>query len=155
MNSTTVYQRSSLSTPQLLFVLLLGLLMIAPISTAMAQEQLLIKQSEETFIVKNSGLIWQYQRSEKIHNFMNMTNYISTSKPQGWRLPTKQELYDLVEIFDLHQNGSVKIDYEGSYWLTDDSGNPVTGAWEIGDQCGPSRNYYPYKRGYIRLVRTQ
>jgi hypothetical protein len=142
-------------TPRLLVALLLWLLVVAPASTAMAQKQLLIGQSEEGFLVKNSGLVWQYQRSAKIRNFMNMQNYISSSETEGWRLPTKQELYDLVEIFDLHQNGTVKIDYEGSYWLTDDSGNIVTGAWEIGDQCGPSRTYYPHKRGHIRLVRTQ
>ncbi|MFT5727377.1 MAG: hypothetical protein ACI8PB_001512 [Desulforhopalus sp.] len=47
------------------------------------------------------------------------------------------------------------MDLEGSYWLTDESGNPITSAWENGDQCGPSRTYYPLKRGYIRLVRKQ
>jgi len=150
-----MYQHSSITPHQLLLVLLLILHAIAPIPNAMAQKQLLVELSEDSFLVKNSGLIWQYERSDKTGSFMTMKNHVSSSEANGWRLPTKLELYDLVEIFDLHQNGAVKIDIEGSYWLTDDSGNEVTGAWEIGDQCGPSRTYYPHKRGYIRLVRTQ
>lgn len=155
MNRTKIYQRSSIMTPRLLFVLHLILLTLAPVSAAIAQKQLLVELSEDSFLVNTSGLIWQYERSDKIRNFISMKNYVSLNEAHGWRLPTKQELYDLVEIFDLHQNGTVKIDIEGSYWLTDDSGNEVTGAWEIGDQCGPSRTYYPHKRGYIRLVRTE
>lgn len=155
MNLTKISKHSPIMSPRLLFVFLLILYMIAPVSVTMAQKQLLTQLSEDSFLVKNSGLIWQYEKSDKIANFMNMKNYVLLSEAEGWRLPTKQELHELFEIFDLHRNGAVKIDIEGSYWLTDDSGHEVIGAWEIGDQCGPSRTYYPHKRGYIRLVRTE
>ena len=129
--------------------------MMASASMACAQNQLLVELSKDSVLVTNSGLIWQHEKSEKTGNFLNMENYVSSKEIEGWRLPTKQELYELVEIFDLHQNGSIIMDLDGSYWLTDNSGIPVIGAWENGDQCGPSRSYYPHKRGYIRLVRKQ
>lgn len=136
-------------------LLLVIFLTITPISFAKAQKELLTELSDNTILVINSGLIWQQERTDKIRNFMAMKNYVTNAEIEGWRLPTKQELYELIEIFDLHQNGTINMNLDGSYWLIDDNGKPVTGAWEIGDQCGPSRSYYPHKRGHIRLVRNQ
>lgn len=155
MSLTRIHQHSRLKPQQsiVLFLFFLLLFTIVPVSFASAQKQLLDQVSENTVLVINSGLIWQHERSDKFGSFIAMKNYVSTGELDGWRLPTKQELYELVEIFDLHQNGSINMALEGSYWTTDDAGNAVTGAWEIGDQCGPSRTYYKHKRGYIRLVR--
>lgn len=152
---TRSHQHSLVKPQQGIVLFLLLLFLIVPVSLAMAQKQLLSELSENTVLVINSGLIWQQKRSGKIQRFMAMKSYVTDGKAEGWRLPTKQELYELIEIFDLHQNGTIKMDLEGSYWLIDDGGNPVTGAWESGDQCGPSRTYYPHRRGYIRLVRKQ
>lgn len=122
---------------------------------AVAKQNPLTQLSDATFLVTRSHLIWQNTRSRKIDSFIAMKNYVDAQEIEGWRLPTRQELYQLIEIFDLHQNGSITINIDGSYWLTDDSGKPIIGSWEIGDQCGSSRTYYPHKKGYIRLVREQ
>jgi hypothetical protein len=155
MNLTKIHQHSRVKPQHGIILFLLLLFLIAPVSFARAQKQHLNELTESTVLVINSGLIWQHEKSKKIGNFMAMKNYVTEREIEGWRLPTKQELYELIEIFDLHQNGTINMDLEGSYWLTDDSGTPATGAWESGDQCGPSRTYYPHKRGYIRLVRKQ
>ena len=156
MNLSKSPQPSRVKPQQGITLFILLLFLIAPVSFASAQKQLLNELSKDTVLVINSGLIWQQKRSDKIRNFMAMKNYVIDGEVEGgWRLPTKQEFYELIEIFDLHQNGKINMDLDGSYWLTDDSGTPVTGAWESGDQCGPSRTYYPHKHGYIRLVRKQ
>ena len=155
MNLTRIHQHSRVKPQQSIVLFLFLLFLITPVSFARAQKQHLNELSGNTVLVIHSGLIWQHEKSEKIGSFMAMKNYVTEREVEGWRLPTKQELYELIEIFDLHQNGTINMDLEGSYWLTDNSGTPMTGAWESGDQCGPSRTYYPHKRGYIRLVRKQ
>lgn len=155
MKLTRTGQQPQIQSLLYIPLFLLILLAIMPVSLATAREQRISELSDNTVLVVNSGLIWQQKRTGKIQNFTTMNNYVAKSKIEGWRLPTKQELYELIEIFDLHQNGVINMDIEGSYWLIDDNGTTVTGAWETGDQCGPSRSYYPHKRGHIRLVRTR
>lgn len=100
--------------------------------------------------------MWQLNRSKRIRNTKDIDSYLLTlnkGEYSDWRLPNKRELYTLFNIFDLKQNGGVRVRLEGYYWLTDDKGNPTAGSWEIGDQCGPSRTYYQGKSGYIRAIR--
>lgn len=101
--------------------------------------------------------MWLADRSKKLQSVKEVENYLLTIN-QGsyndWRLPTKQELYDLFNIFDLGQNGDVKIRLEGYYWLADDKNDSkYVGGWQIGDGCGPSRTFYKGKIGYVRAVR--
>ncbi len=99
---------------------------------------------------------WQVNRSRKLKNIEEVSAYLTTlnqGQYNDWRLPTKQELFQLFSDFDLKQNGNLKIRLEGNYWLTDDMGQSHVGAWEIGDQCGPSRTFYKGKAGYLRAIR--
>lgn len=99
---------------------------------------------------------WQVKLSKKLTSIDEVNTYLATLN-QGefndWRLPTKQELFQLFSDFDLKRNGDLKIRLEINYWLTDDMGQAHVGTWEIGDQCGPSRTFYKGKVGYIRAIR--
>ncbi|WP_163337803.1 DUF1566 domain-containing protein [Desulfopila sp. IMCC35008] len=135
-------------------LLLLVLLILTPYQ-ALAGDKLELTGSaffKDTY----SQHMWQLDRSKRIRNIRDINNYLVTlnqGQYSDWRLPSKQELYNLFAIFDHKQNGEVKARMEGYYWLTDDKGNPIAGSWEIGDQCGPSRTYYQGKSGYIRAIR--
>lgn len=114
-------------------------------------------QSEEYFQEKQSGRMWRVDRSKKLKTPQDVAQYLDTVNEgtyNDWRLPTKQELYDLFAIFDLKRNGEVQIRLEGDYWLTEGPTSPVyVGSWQIGDGCGPSRSFYSGKKGYVRAVR--
>lgn len=122
----------------------------------LAGQAALIQLSDTTFQETSGERIWHLNRSKRFKTEGDATRYLNALN-QGefndWRLPTKDELYKLFSIFDLKRNGSVKTRLEGTYWLTDKRGKMYAGAWEIGDQCGPSRTFYMYKNGYVRAVR--
>lgn len=116
----------------------------------------LVQISENLFQEKKHGKTWQVNRSKRIKNTDDAAAYLSKlnqGKYNNWRLPTKQELQELFDIFDHKDNGSVMIRLEGSYWLAEYDGVPYVGSLEIGDQCGPSRTFYIGKAGYVRAVR--
>ncbi len=123
---------------------------------AVSKTKSLIILSEKVFQESSSHLDWQTQRSKRIKTEKEVQLYLQTlnhGEHDDWRLPTKQELYDIFSIFDLKLNGEVKVQLEGNYWLADDKGQPYVGAWKIGDQCGPSRSFSRAKAGVIRAVR--
>ena len=102
------------------------------------------------------GKMWQAQRSRRMRDFGEVEGYLAklnSGQFSDWRLPTRQELYDFILLFDLHKSGDISIRLEGAYWLTGDNGQPQIGSWEAGDQCGLSRIYYPGLSGHVRAVR--
>lgn len=142
-----------------LFCLSVIVVMALTASTALttqahAGEAVLTSVSEDLFQNKRNGQMWQVQKSKRLRSQAEVTTYLNklnTGKYQDWRLPTKQELYDLFSFFDLKLYGDVRIQLEGNYWLENDG--MMAGAWEIGDQCGPSRSFYTKKTGYVRAIR--
>ncbi|WP_136810248.1 DUF1566 domain-containing protein [Desulfosediminicola flagellatus] len=112
--------------------------------------------SDDIVLEQQSELMWLVKRSARLKIPEDVNEYLAglnQGEYSDWRLPTKQELYTIFSLFDLKQNGDVKLRLEGYYWLADEKGQPYVGAWEIGDQCGPSRTFYKGKAGYIRAVR--
>lgn len=135
--------------------LLLVFSLFIPLGTLAATKLQYI--SEEIIQERDSQKMWQVDRSRRFKQAEDVANYLQELNTGGeytdWRLPEKKELYALHSIFDLKNNGEVKIRVEGKYWLTDGGAPPFVGSWEIGDQCGPSRTFYKGKAGYVRAVR--
>lgn len=104
-----------------------------------------------------SGLLWQRERSRTIQTFAEAEFYVVNLDLGGytdWRLPTRNELYDLVYLFDLRLNGECALDCEGKFWSAESSGEGVAGGWEISaNQCDPARQYYHGTNGHVRAVR--
>ncbi|MFT5702534.1 MAG: hypothetical protein ACI8ZB_005456 [Desulforhopalus sp.] len=123
---------------------------------ALSEEAAITQLSDTTFQETSNKRTWHLQRSKRFKTADDAISYLENLN-QGefndWRLPTKKELFELFSIFDLKQHGTVKIRMEGTYWLTDNKRKIYAGAWEIGDQCGPSRTFYTGKAGYVRAVR--
>jgi len=112
---------------------------------------------EKTFVDEQSGLMWQLDRSKRIKDLneaMEIVSELNNGQYSNWRFPTKDELFELFQVFDLKNNGDVKTRLEGNYWLVDQDGSMKAGSWEIGDGCGPSRTFYAKTGGYVRAVRT-
>jgi hypothetical protein len=135
-----------------LILLLTGLFITSDIS--MAGDQALKQISEEIFQDTQNDKMWQMQKSKRLKSASSVEQYLSElnqGKYKDWRLPTKEELYTLFTYFDLKESGDVHIQLDGNYWIENEG--IQAGAWENGDQCGPSRTYYRKKSGYIRAIR--
>ena len=70
-----------------------------------------------------------------------------------WRLPTKDELFELYNLFDLKKNGDIALKLEGNYWISTEKDEMIPATWEIGDQCEPERFFYEKQFGRVRAVR--
>lgn len=140
------------STLAFLLLLLVGIYTKPDISTA--GEQALKQISEDIFQNTQNDQMWQMKKSKRFKNSSSVEQYLhelNQGKYQDWRLPTKQELFNLFSYFDLKDHGDVRIQLDGNYWSADEG--IQAGAWENGDQCGPSRTYYTKKSGYVRATR--
>ena len=105
---------------------------------------------------KSSGRMWLIEKSKIFKTLPEAQEYVAHLDQGGhhdWRLPTLAELYDLNYLFDLHLNGDCDLNRSGRYWSGEKDGQGVAGAWEISDQCDPSRQYAPGSTGAIRAVR--
>lgn len=114
------------------------------------------KISPSVFLDGKTGRMWQLERSKRIREAGDAQDFLrelNKGEYGDWRLPTRQELFDLFQAFDLKEFGEVKIQIEGRYWLRTDAGEISVGSWEIGDGCGPERRYYEGKAGYVRAIR--
>jgi len=119
--------------------------------------QPLLKYSEDGIFqeIRNDRM-WQVERTRKLASVEEVDIYLTSlnnGKYHDWRLPTKQELSELYSLFDLKNNGDVKLQLEGSYWLIGEDSKVQVGTWEIGAGCGPERAYFTKKSGYVRAVR--
>lgn len=108
--------------------------------------------------VPGSGLLWQTGESNTVATFAEAQAYAKKLAIGGytdWRLPTRQELYDLAYELDLHPNGECDLDREGNYWSKEsDEEEGEAGAWEISaNQCDPARQYARGRQGRVRAVR--
>ncbi|SDO66423.1 Lcl domain-containing protein [Desulforhopalus singaporensis] len=128
---------------------------LCPVTKAVAADRLQVV-SEKIFADTKKELMWQTQTSKRLKSPKEVVAYlekINKGQYSDWRLPTGVELFTLTSIFDMKQNGAVKIRVEGKFWLSDQPGDYHVGSWEIGDGCGPSRSYYEGEAGYVRAVR--
>ena len=103
-----------------------------------------------------SGQMWQIEKSGMVSSLEEAQAHIARlnqGEYKDWRLPTVFELYDLNYLFDLHLNGDCNLDRSGKYWSGEKDGEGTVGAWEIGDQCDPARQYYPGTKGSVRAIR--
>jgi len=104
---------------------------------------------------QRNGLMWQMGASEKFSSGEEARAYAEGLELGGfgdWRLPTKDELYYLCDIFELKLEGDCSIKPKGSYWS--DNGRIQPGEWEAYPLCGGSEyKYLKRKNGRVRAVR--
>lgn len=137
--------------------LFLFCLSIAALGSASATAQTpALHLTTDGLIQEQGGLMWQQHRSHKMHSVTEVKAFLlelNQGKYKDWRLPTKWELYELLERFDWKQNGAVAVPSASSYWLQEKNGIPHPGAWIPNGQCGIERSYYKNTSGYVWAVR--
>lgn len=139
-------------------VLALGLSMLLTSCIGKSSDPKLINLGDGTCQEKITGRVWRMDKSdtavtslEKAKEYIAQLNKTSTDK--DWRLPKASEFYELNYLFDLFLNGDCNLDRKGKYWSEEEDGRGMVGAWVIGEQCDPSRQYASSTRGYVRAVR--
>ncbi|MDD3815064.1 MAG: DUF1566 domain-containing protein [Desulfocapsaceae bacterium] len=104
---------------------------------------------------QNNGLMWQVESTETFSSGQEAMNYVQNlnlGKHGDWRLPSKMELYELCQIFDMNLAGDCPIKLKGSYWAT--NGEVHAGEWEAYPICGGSElKYLKTRSGRVRAVR--
>jgi hypothetical protein len=103
-----------------------------------------------------TGAMWQMERTRSIKSIEEARQNADNLKLGGyedWRLPTVDELYNLISLKDLHVGSSCRMKLDGNYWSDEHNGEGAVGAWEISDQCDPSRTYAKGNQGYVRAIR--
>lgn len=103
-----------------------------------------------------TGAMWQMERTRSIQSIEDARHSAADLKLGGhddWRLPTIYELYNLNFLKDLHVGSNCDMQLDGNYWSDERDGEGMAGAWEISDQCDPSRKYSKATKGYVRAIR--
>lgn len=106
----------------------------------------------------NSGKMWQLGRGGAFFSLQDAQQYAEDLQLGGyddWRLPTKEELFDLHNRFFLKENGNCSMKRGGEYWSADKKGKPALGHWETYHLCGPGFKYVKSvgTKGYVRAIR--
>lgn len=104
---------------------------------------------------QNNGIMWQVARSENFTSQEAAEEYADSLVIAGysdWRLPTKMELYDLCDIYEMRMAGDCPLEPKGSYWSKNGKGK--AGEWMAYPLCGGSDyKYLQSKKGRVRAVR--
>ncbi|MBC8317315.1 MAG: DUF1566 domain-containing protein [Desulfobulbaceae bacterium] len=104
---------------------------------------------------QSNGLMWQIGKTEKLSSFEEAEKYVKNMELGGyndWRVPTKNELYTLCDLFEQKLAGDCPLKHEGSYWSKNGKGE--AGEWHSYPLCGGSDfEYLKSKTGRVRAVR--
>ncbi len=99
--------------------------------------------------------MWQTGNKEVFSNSQKALEYVQAlhiGNYNDWRLPSKEELYNLYQIYEMKLSGNCPIKLKGSYWLTE--GDIHAGEWEAYPICGGSElQYFNATDGRIMAVR--
>lgn len=105
---------------------------------------------------ESSGRMWQVERSEVFASGQEAHNYTKNVKLgnySDWRLPSREELYELCRLIELRLAGDCPIQLKGGYWLAN-GGATEAGEWEAYPLCGgPGFRYAKSKSGRVKAVR--
>lgn len=105
---------------------------------------------------QNNGLMWQVESTGTISGGQEALDYarnLTLGNHGDWRLPSKEELYELCQIFEMKHAGDCPIKLKGSYWWSA-NGELHAGEWEAYPLCGGSElKYLKSKSGRVRAVR--
>jgi hypothetical protein len=104
---------------------------------------------------QSNGLMWQVERTEVFasgHEAEAYVQNLSLGNHADWRLPSRDELYDLCNIFEMNFAGDCALKPKGSYWSK--NGDTEAGEWQAYPLCGGSEfQYLKGKSGRVRAVR--
>lgn len=104
---------------------------------------------------QSNGLMWQVERTDVFTSGQEALAYVdglSLGDYDDWRLPTKEELYDLCVLYDMKWAGDCPMRLKGSYWMQ--NGTSEAGEWDAYPLCGGSDyQYFKTRTGRVRAVR--
>jgi hypothetical protein len=105
----------------------------------------------------SNGLMWMAQKSDYFLTWEEAKAYadrLEYGEYADWRLPTKNELYRLHDIFFWKKNGNCRMQTSGSYWYESEGENISAGYWETYYLCSPEYKFVDTPdKGMVRAVR--
>lgn len=124
------------------------------------QEKEGLRQTQGGLICQEvkSGKMWQVDKKGGFSSLSEAERYAADLQLGGyndWRLPTKEELFNLSHIFFWKRNNDCVMNRRGEYWTVSQKHEASLGHWEIDFACGPEYNYFKsiQPKGNVRAVR--
>lgn len=119
---------------------------------------LLRAQGGEICQETRSARMWQAGRGGIFSTMEAARDYAANLQLGGyddWRLPTREESLNLVQIFFWKQNGDCAMNSQGDFWTVFSDRQASLGHWEDYLLCGPEFKYVKSVKtgGYVRAIR--
>lgn len=125
-----------------------------------APKKTMLLQTEGTEICEEikSGKMWQKGKGGPFFTLQAAEQYAADLQLGGhndWRLPSKEELFELYHIFFWKKNNSCDLNQNGEFWSVAKDGRSSLGHWETYLLCDPEFNYVKSLKtsGYVRAIR--
>ena len=119
-----------------------------------------LRQTQDGLICQEmrSGKMWQVQKKGEFSSLPEAEHYAADLQLGGyddWRLPTKEELFNLSCMFFWKRNNDCLMNRKGEYWTVSQKHEASLGHWEIDFACGPEYHYIKaiQPKGFVRAVR--
>jgi hypothetical protein len=105
-----------------------------------------------------SGRMWQIDKGGKFSSLEEAERYAASLQLGGyndWRVPTREEYFQLHYIFSERKNNDCAMNLKGEYWSMPEGEEPDLGHWETYFLCGAEFKYVESygMEGYVRAVR--
>ncbi|MHA1917088.1 MAG: Lcl C-terminal domain-containing protein [Candidatus Ranarchaeia archaeon] len=106
----------------------------------------------ETWTDPETGLIWESQETDKIMSWKKALEY-AKDLGSGWRLPTAQELFSLVDFSRNIPACKITNTYAAIYWSSTTRAGYTNCAWYVDFYSGSVSSYGKSGNYYVRCVK--
>lgn len=141
-------------------LLCLSLCTLFIVSSGCASRQNSIIQLKDQGICQESksGRMWQLDKGKKFTSLDEAERYAAGLQLGGyndWRVPTRDEYYQLHNIFLYGKDNDCAMNFNGDFWSASEGKEPPLGHWEAYFLCGTELRYVESHgtEGYVRAVR--
>ncbi len=108
----------------------------------------------ETWTDPETGLVWERQGSKKTMSWKEALKY-AKSLGNDWRLPTVQELFNLIDLTKINPACKITNTLSSKYWTSTTYAYGTSYAWFVDFYNGYVDNSDKGNNNYVRCVKGE